>query len=117
MRTEAKSTLTSLQNMRNQIYSCRCILHVLPGVSKNSLFKDRCTPLENFGGEKGTATGQYIIYLKAWGTICQTSSTGELGLQRMKDVNIALLIKLGRSVLVQEEKTLGEISHCEILAG
>ena len=73
--------------------------------------------LDNFGGEKGTATGQYIIYLKAWDTICQTRSTGELGLQRMKDVNKAFLTKLGWSVLAQEEKTLGEISHCEILAG
>lgn len=73
--------------------------------------------LENFGGERGTATGQYIIYLKAWDTICQTRSTGELGLQRMKDVNIALLTKLGWSVLLQEEKILGEISQCEIPAG
>lgn len=45
-----------------------------------------------------------MLYLKDWSSMCKPKSVGGLGLRRTKDMNAALLAKMGWSMASKEKK-------------
>uniref|UniRef100_A0A2N9IDR3 Reverse transcriptase domain-containing protein n=1 Tax=Fagus sylvatica TaxID=28930 RepID=A0A2N9IDR3_FAGSY len=52
----------------------------------------------------GKREGKGVLYLKDWSSMCKPKSVGGLGLRRTKDMNAALLAKMGWSMASKEKK-------------
>uniref|UniRef100_A0A2N9HS98 Reverse transcriptase domain-containing protein n=1 Tax=Fagus sylvatica TaxID=28930 RepID=A0A2N9HS98_FAGSY len=54
----------------------------------------------------GKREGKGVLYLKDWSSMCKPKSVGGLGLRRTKDMNAALLAKMGWSMAILSSREL-----------
>jgi hypothetical protein len=57
-----------------------------------------------------------VLSLKAWGSLCKPKEMGGLGLRRMREVNLALISKLGWNLLNNTDLMWVSQLHCKYLS-
>jgi hypothetical protein len=57
-----------------------------------------------------------VLSLKAWGSLCKPKEMGGLGLRRMREVNLALISKLGWNLLNNIDLMWVSQLHCKYLS-